>query len=125
MRQNDVCDAATSSSQPLVNGSTACVPHAVVSNSFNCFKYKQNLDGTYECGLCDSTSTTTNLVTLATNPYKGCAQMIIPGAATYQISGDSTVVDSSGKIYLIPNSCTATTGTIKVSIPSFLATNKD
>lgn len=51
--------------------------------------------------------------------------MIIPGAATYKLSADSSVVDSAGKIYLIPNSCTGVTGNIPVSIPSFSAANKD
>lgn len=45
IRQNDACDAATSSSQSLTDGTTACVPHAVVLNSYNCFKYRKNTDG--------------------------------------------------------------------------------
>lgn len=51
--------------------------------------------------------------------------MIIPGAATYKLSSVSTAVDSSGKIYMIPASCSGTTGTIPVAIPSYSATNKD
>lgn len=125
IRQNDACDPATSSSQSLTDGTTACIPHAVVLNSYNCFKYRRNTDGSYECGNCDSVSTTSHLVNLATSPYKGCAQMLIPGVATYKLSADSSVVDSSGKIYLISNSCEGVTGTIPVSIPSYSAVNKD
>lgn len=125
IRQNDACDATTSSSQPLTDGTTACVPHAVVSNSYNCYRYKKNNDGTYECGQCDTSSTTPYLQTLATSPYKGCSQMMIPGAATYKLSADSTVVDSAGKIYLIPASCNGVTGTRPIAVPSFSAANKD
>lgn len=125
IKQNDVCDPAVSSNQPLIDGTTACVPHTVVLNSYNCFNYKKNNGGTYECGSCDSTSTTPYLVNLANPLYKGCAQITAPGIATYKLSTDSTVVDSAGKIYLIPDSCNSVTGTKKVSIPSFSVTKKD
>ncbi len=55
-------------------------------NSFNCYRYKL-VGTTYSCGDCNQASNSAARYYRAlTAPYYGCAQVDIPGAATYQVT---------------------------------------